>query len=208
MRVRPIGVLDLAIKVLAIGLALYPLLDPGSSHFQGKAMGVRALIYPISTVVIPLAWWVKGRPQPYPYLADIALVLPFVLDAGANVFGLFAISGFDALPHAVGWASLTVAFGLAVAPILRSRWATFGMAVGFGAIIDILWEIGEYLLQRSGSSGLQLTYENTIQDLAMSLTGAAIGALLVVTVLRPPPGAPRSPFGWSSTRMNEVRPAG
>ncbi len=198
MRIRPIGVLDLAIKALAIGLALYPLLDPGSSHFQGKAMGVRALIYPISTVVIPLAWWTRGRPRPYPYLADIALVLPFALDAGANVFGLFAISGFDALPHAIGWASLTVAFGLAVAPILRSQWVTFGMAVGFGAIIDILWEIGEYLLQRSGSSGLQLTYDNTIQDLALSLTGAVIGALLVVTVLRPPPDAPRTVFGWST----------
>ena len=208
MRVRPIGVLDLAIKVLAIGLALYPLLDPGSSHFQGKAMGVRAVIYPISTVVIPLAWWARGRPQPYPYLADITLVLPFALDAGANVFGLFAINGFDALPHAIGWASLTVAFGLAVAPILRSRWATFGMAVGFGAIIDILWEIGEYLLQRSGSSGLQLTYSNTIQDLAMSLTGAAIGALLVVTVLRPPPGTPRSLFGWPPVGTTEVRPVG
>ncbi len=203
MRIRPIGVLDLAIKVLAVGLAIYPLLDPGSSHFQGKAMGVRALIYPISTVVIPLAWLARGRPRPYPYVADIALVLPFVLDAGANVLGLFAFKGFDALPHAIGWASLTIAFGLAVAPIVQSRWVTFGLAVGFGAVVDILWEIGEYLLQRSGASGLQLTYENTIQDLAMSLTGAVVGAILVATVLHPRPGTPRALFGWSGTASRD-----
>ena len=200
MRLRPMLFVDVAIKVLALALAFYPLLDPGSSHFQGKAMGFRAVVYPLSTIAIPLAWWVAGRPRPYPYLADIALVLPFALDAGSNVFGLFAIQGYDALPHAIGWASLAVAFGLAVAPIVRSRPVTFGLAVGFGAVIDILWEIGEYLLQRSGSSGLQLTYENTIQDLAMSLGGAVVGAILVVTVLRPRPDAPRTPFGWSTDR--------
>ena len=80
---------------------------------------------------------------------------------------------------------------------------TFGLAVGFGAVVDILWEIGEYLLQRSGASGLQLTYENTIQDLAMSLTGAVVGAILVATVLHPRPGTPRALFGWSGTASRD-----
>ena len=50
-------------------------------------MGLRAVLWPISTLVIPVVWQVRGRPRPYPYLADIALVMPFLLDAAGNVFG-------------------------------------------------------------------------------------------------------------------------
>ena len=190
------AILDLASQVIAIAVAIVPLIDPSSSHFQGKAMGVRAVIWPLSTVVIPLVWQLRGRPRPYPFLADIALVMPFLFDAAANDLGWFDTKGFDALPHFAGWFFLAIAFGLAVAPMIGRRWVTFGLVVGFGATIDILWEIGEYLLQRSGQSGLQLTYDNTIADLAVSLLGATLGALLVVTVLWPKPGTPTTVFGW------------
>jgi hypothetical protein len=160
-------------------------------------MGVRALIYPASTLLIPALWITAGTPAPYPFLADVCLALPFALDAAGNVFGWFAIKGFDRLPHAVGWFFLTLAFGLAVAPLAGERWIGFGLALGFGAVADIAWEIGEFALMRSGASGLELTYENTIQDLAMSLLGAAGGALVVATVLWPDSGAAHSLFGWS-----------
>ena len=200
MRLAPVAVLDVAVKVAAIVLAVAPLVDLSSSHFEGKAMGLRAVLWPISTIVIPLVWWGRGRPTPYPYLADIALVVPFLLDAAGNVFGWFAISGFDAIPHFVGWLSFTVAFCLAVAPIVERRPVAFGLGVGLGASVAILWEIGEYLVQQSGQSGLQLTYANTIQDLAMGLSGSAVGALLVTTLLWPAPGTPRALFGWSTAR--------
>jgi len=194
---RALLVLDLGVKLGAVALALYPLLDPSASHFQGKAMGARAAVYPWAVVIIPAAWWFAGRPRPYPYVADMALVLPFAFDAAGNVFGWFALTGFDALPHAFGWLSLAIGFGLAVVPLVDRRWLAFLLVAGFGATIDILWEIGEFLLQRSGSSGLQLTYENTIQDLALSLLGATIGALVVVSLGWPKPGTPRRLFGWS-----------
>jgi hypothetical protein len=189
--------LDLVVKGVVVGLSLYPLLRPGASHFQGKAMGVRALIYPAAILLIPAVWLAASAPSPYPYAADIALGLPFLLDVVGNVFGLFAIPRFDAIPHFVGWASLSIAFGLAIGPLVGERWVAFGLALGFGAVIDIVWEIGEFALMRSGASGLQLTYENTIQDLAMSLSGAAFGALLVATVLWPSAALPRGLFGWA-----------
>ena len=198
MRLVPVAALDLAIKAAAVVLAVAPLFDLSSSHFEGKAMGLRAILWPISTVVIPLAWWGRGRPTPYPYLADIALVLPFLLDAAGNVFGWFAIAGFDAIPHFVGWLSFTVAFCLAIGPLVERRPVAFGLGVGLGASLAILWEIGEYLVQQSGQSGLQLTYPNTIQDLAMGLTGSAVGALIATTLLWPVPGTPRALFGWST----------
>jgi len=189
--------IDVAVKVAVVGLALYPLLDPDASHFAGKAMGVRALIYPAFAFLIPVAWLIARRPTPYPYLADIALGLPFAIDAAGNVLGLFAIKGFDALPHAIGWFFLSLAFGLAAAPLLDRRWVAFLVVAGFGASIDILWELGEYLLMKSGSSGLQLTYENTIQDLVTSFLGGVLAAIVVATVLWPKPGTPRSLFGWT-----------
>lgn len=201
MHTRPMSelglALDLIVKVAVVGLSLYPLTRPGSARFAGKAMGVRAVLYPAMTLLIPMIWWLSGRPDPYPFMADIALGLPFVLDAVGNVLGLFAIKGFDAIPHAAGWFFLSVAFGLGIAPLAGEPWIAFGLVVGFGAVVDILWEIGEFLLMRSGASGLELTYENTIQDLTFSLAGAATAAVVVATVLWPDPGTPATLFGWS-----------
>lgn len=191
-------VIDLAVKVAVVVFSLYPIARPGSSHFAGKAMGVRAVVYPGATLLLPLVWLLAGRPQPYPFLADICLGLPFAVDAGSNVLGLFARKGFDAIPHASGWFFLAIGFGLAVAPLSGERWIAFGLVLGFGAVIDILWEVAEFGLMRSGASGLQLTYENTIQDLVMSLAGAAVGAIVVATLLWPAPGTPATPFGWST----------
>jgi hypothetical protein len=188
---------DVAVKVAVVAFSTYPLVRPDASHFHGKAMGVRAWLYPAFTLLIPAIWLGSGRPGPYPFLADIALGLPFLVDAASNVFGLFAIQGFDAIPHSTGWFFLAIAFGLGVAPLVGERWIGFGLVLGFGAVIDILWEAGEFAMMRSGASGLQLTYENTIQDLVMSLSGAAVGALVVATVLWPPPGTPVAPFGWA-----------
>jgi hypothetical protein len=53
-------------------------------------------------------------------------------------------------------------------------------------------------MMQSGASGLQLTYENTIQDLLMSLSGAAVAALVMATLLWPAPGTPATLFGWST----------
>lgn len=189
--------IDLAVKVLVVGLSAYPIVRPGSAHFAGKAMGARAVLYPAAVLLIPVIWFAAGQPQPYAFVADIALGIPFLVDAAGNVFGLYSIKGFDAIAHFVGWFFLSVAFGLAVSPLLPEPWVAFGLVLGFGAIVDVLWEIGEYLLMRSGASGLELTYENTIQDLGMSLAGAALGALVVATVLWPAPGTPASLFGWS-----------
>jgi hypothetical protein len=129
-------VIDVLVKAMVVGFSLYPIARPDSSHFAGKAMGVRAVFYPATTLLIPLVWLVAGRPGPYPFVADIALGIPFALDAGANVFGLFAIKGFDAIPHSVGWFCLSIAFGLAVAPLVSERWILFGLVLGFGAVID------------------------------------------------------------------------
>ena len=78
------------------------------------------------------------------------------------------------------------------------------MATAIGLVADIaikiavivLALIGEYLLMKSGSSGLQLTHDNTIQDLGMSFLGGVAAALVITTALWPRAGTPEAPFGW------------
>ena len=187
---------DVAVKAAVLGLSPLSAGPARVLALRRQGDGCPAILYPATTLLIPAIWWQAGRPEPYPFLADIAAGLPFVLDAAGNVFGLFAIKGFDVLPHSAGWFFLSIAFGLAVAPLAGEPWLAFGLVVGFGAVVDILWEVGEFLLMRSGASGLQLTYENTIQDLVSSLVGAALGAVVVATVLWPAAGTPATPFGW------------
>jgi hypothetical protein len=147
--------IDLAVKSAVVVFAGIPVIRPRSSHFVGKAMGAWAVLYPGMTALIPVVWLLAGSPSPYPVWADISFGLPFAIDAGANAFGLFAIRGFDAVPHATGWFFLCTAFGLAVAPLVGEPWILFALVLGFGAVIDIVWEIGEYAMMRTGASGLQ-----------------------------------------------------
>ncbi len=191
------AILDIAVKVIAIVMVVVPLFDPAASQFMGKALALRTIAAPLFVLAIPAAWLVRRRPVPYPYLADIMLVMPIVLDAAGNGFGWFIATPFELAPHFLGWLSLTLAVGLAIAPMVDRRWVAFGLVVGFGAIVDVVWEIGEFTLARTGGSGIRLGYVDTMRDLGVSLVGAFAGGILVVTVLWPRVGTPRTFFGWS-----------
>ena len=54
-----------------------------------------------------------------------------------------------------------------------------------GAATEILWELSEYAVMKLGSSGLPLTYEDTIGDLALGGLGKLLGATLVSLVWTP-----------------------
>ena len=77
------------------------------------------------------------------------------------------------------------------------RWVAFGLVVGFGAIVDVVWEIGEFTLARTGGSGIRLGYADTMRDLGVSLVGAFAGGILVVTVLWASSASASCRSGWS-----------
>ena len=61
----------------------------------------------------------------------------------------------------------------------------FGLAAGFGAITHILWEIGEYFaFIRDNPDEYETAYTDTIGDLALSLTGSVLAALVLAVVVR------------------------
>jgi hypothetical protein len=175
--------LNVAVKALLVGMLLFSVVSD-LERFNGKAMLARALTYPIATLIVPAVWRLRGRPRPYPHLVDMLIVLPFAIDTGGNVLDLYSVSWFDNLAHFLNWWVLVSAFALALRQTQLGRFPSWGLAVGFGAATEILWELGEYAVMKLGSSGLQLTYEDTIGDLALGGCGTLLGATLVSVAWR------------------------
>jgi hypothetical protein len=175
--------LNVGVKALLVGLLLFSVTS-GLDRFDGKAMAARALTYPLAALVVPIVWRLRGRPQPYPHVVDILVVLPFVVDTGGNVLDLYSLWWFDDVAHFLNWWILVSAFALALRRTRIGRLEAWSIAVGFGAATEILWELGEYTVMKLGSSGLQLTYEDTIGDLALGGAGTLLGATLVSVAWR------------------------
>ena len=64
------------IKALLVLLLLIGLLFPDLPRFDGKAWPLRAMTYPLSTLVVPLVWFIKKPGTKYPHLADTLLEHP------------------------------------------------------------------------------------------------------------------------------------
>ncbi|TML27553.1 MAG: hypothetical protein E6G26_09010 [Actinobacteria bacterium] len=175
--------LNVGVKALLVALLLFSVTS-GLERFNGKAMSARALAYPLAALIVPVVWRLRGRPRPYPHMIDILVVLPFVIDTGGNVLDLYSVWWFDDVAHFLNWWILVSAFALALQRTSLGRLPSWSIAVGFGAATEILWELGEYTVMKLGSSGLQLTYEDTIGDLALGGLGTLLGATIVFVAFR------------------------
>lgn len=190
---RALATVNVAAKVLLIALLLYSVANQDLARFAGKAMTARALTYPLAALIIPVGWLLLGRPRPYPHGADALLVAPFLIDVAGNAADLYnTILRFDDVAHATTWLLLVLAVGMLLLRLRLPAWVTGALCIGFGAASHILWEIIEYLLMVSGSSGLQLTYGDTIGDLALSLSGSVVAGAWI---------------GWLARRRDRRIPA-
>ena len=166
------------IGLLALAVAL-----PDLPQFAGKAMTGRALTYPLATLVVPLAWWIvrrrRGRPVEYPYALDVLLVLPFLVDVGGNALDLYdSIDWWDDANHFVNWGLLVAAIGQLLVRLPVGRLSLVGLAIGFGAVSAILWEIAEYFTFIRGSDEYATAYEDTLGDLVLGTSGSVVAAVI------------------------------
>ena len=183
---RPIFWLNVAVKAALVGLLAFGAFS-GLEQFDGKAFGWRLLGYPIAAIVVPVGWWLAGRPRPYPYAVDILFVSPFLIDVVGNVLDLYdTIAWWDDLNHLVNWALLSLAVGQLLLRFRLPRFETFVIIVGVGAVAAILWELGEYVAFIRNSTELETAYKDTLGDMMLGLTGAALAGLASATVLWKP----------------------
>lgn len=180
----PVFWANVGVKAALVGLLAFGAFS-GLEQFEGKAFGWRLLTYPLSAVLVPLVWQLRGRPQPYPYALDILLVSPFLVDVLGNTFDLYdTVDWWDDANHFVNWGLLTAAFGQLLLRLRVGAWETFGLAIGFGATTAILWEVAEYVSFIRGSDELETAYTDTLGDMLLGLGGSVVAAALTVALLR------------------------
>jgi len=150
-------------------------------QFHGKSMTGRAIGYPIAALIVPVAWFLTARGRRYPIIVDMLVVAPFVIDMVGNAANLYdSISWWDDANHLCNWAILVAGFGVLLLSTSLDRWPLWGLAVGFGAVTAILWELLEYVTFIRNSPELRTAYHDTLGDLALGLTGSVVAATLVV----------------------------
>ena len=172
------------VKVALVVTLLTGLLFPDIPGVAGKGWPERCVGYPLSALVVPTIWALRGRRGRYPYLGDALLVVPFVLDLLGNLVNLYdTMEQFDDILHFVNWTFLVAALVLFVAPAGLARWNLVLMGSGFGALAIVAWEGVEWIVQEMGTTGLQLTYDDTVGDLVLSTAGGVLGAAVAANLL-------------------------
>jgi len=181
LRARPFY--GLMVAILEGGLLLGLLVH--LSQLEGKGWAARTVFYTVITFALPLVWNLSHRRFALSYLACGLLVAPFAVDIWGNIFGLYdSINNFDNYLHFTNWTLLVSCFTVSV---LRSsdlsRKTVVSLATGFGSTMIILWEAMEYLVMKAGTESLHLTYEDTVGDLLLSMSGGFVSALLVTLLM-------------------------
>src|SRR4051812_16916067 len=107
------------------------------------------------------------------------VVAPFVIDMAGNAANLYdTVAWWDDANHLCNWAILVAGFSVLLLSTELGRWPLFGLAVGFGAVTAIVWELLEYVTFIRNSPELTTAYHDTLGDLSLGLSGSAIAAAL------------------------------
>jgi hypothetical protein len=173
-----------AAKALVIALAADAFANSSSPRYRGKGMKLRAVGYTGGLMVVPFAWRLLGRKDPYPRELDLAVTLPLLADAGGNAVGIYQRAHVDDAIHFANGALLTSVVGALVSPRTKTSWEAAGIATAVGTSAAAVWEVAEWVGLKLGAKGMDLTYDDTMADLIETTAGAALGGL--VTLLRHP----------------------
>src|SRR6187399_398740 len=73
---------------LVVALA-FSVAFPDLPQFEGKGMAFRAPFYLLPIAAVPVVWRLRGRPEPYPYIADALVIAPFLADTLGNALNFY-----------------------------------------------------------------------------------------------------------------------
>lgn len=171
---------------------------PGLPQFAGKAFGARAVLYPVLMLSVPAWWFLRRRrpappatPRDVPWGAFTLAMLPFLVDVTGNTLDLYdRVGWFDDVCHLANWALMCGGLGLLTDPEGRASRGLRALAIaGLGALLAIVWELGEWWTFMRFGTELDGAYLDTLGDLALGSLGGLLAAVLVV--MFPPRHVPR-----------------
>jgi hypothetical protein len=180
-----------AVKAGIVALAVDAAVNSNQPRFKGKAMKVRAVGYIGALTIVPMAWRLRGRQQPYPKELDLLVALPILADAGGNAVGIYQRAHVDDAIHFANGALLSGVVGTLAMPRTRTAWEAATFAAAVGTAVAAGWEIFEWVALKLGARGMDLSYDDSMADLIETSGGALLGGL--VTLLRHPTRLRRVP---------------
>ena len=196
----PIAEIGLSIAVLAakgatLAFAMDAFVNADTPRLRGKAIRTRAIGYAGALLIVPVVWRLVPDRGRYPRGLDLAVTVPLLLDAGGNALGLYNEAHIDDVVHLANAAIVSGVAGALLAPRVDEPWqaALSGAAVAIAGATA--WEVAEYGAMRLGANGMDLTYKDTMADLAEGFLGAFIGALFTIARV-PRARADRARDGW------------
>lgn len=172
------------VKAITVALLLFAATHTDWDRFGGKAMGARAVAYPVALLIVPAVWvlWGRARGRRYPALADLLVALPFAVDVAGNAVDAYdRITWFDDACHFVNWGLLLAALAVSLPRGLPAA-ARLGLVIGLGSTSALLWELGEYVTFIRHGTELGTAYTDTLGDMLLGTLGALAGGALVVVL--------------------------
>lgn len=180
-------VLVLGATVAQLAIAAFV---PNLPQFEGKGFRARLIAYPAMMLLAPVLWWlvnrIRGRRSPMPWAAVALIMIPFLIDVTGNTLDLYdRVWWWDDANHYVNWIFLSAGVGVMVARDPRARgWLLTLVVSGVGAIMAILWEIGEYFAFIRNGTELTGAYTDTLGDEILGTLGALTGGIILALVVR------------------------
>ena len=160
---------------------------PNLDQFEGKGFGARLIAYPAMMLALPVGYWLwsrrYGADHPTPWDAYALIWLPFLIDVTGNTLNLYdSITWWDDANHLVNWFLLSAGIGLILSrTTVTQPWVLLWLTAGFGALLAIAWEVGEYFAFIRFGSELDGAYEDTLGDEVLGSFGAlAAGVWMAV----------------------------
>ena len=191
---RALEIAIIGTKAATIACAVDAMINADGKRLRGKAMRTRAVGYTGGLFLVPVLWRILPNRGRYPRGLDLAVTTPLLIDALGNAFGLYEDAHLDDVVHFLNAAIISGIAGALFAGRVDRPWHAAVAGAGASIAGETAWEITEYVAMKAGAGGMNLSYDDTMVDLAASTLGAIVGGL--VTWLRMPRARDERRRGW------------
>jgi hypothetical protein len=162
-------------------------------QFAGKGFAARLVLYPVMMLLVPALWWLRHRRtvaaerSAAPWSGFALVMAPFLIDVTGNTLDLYdTVTWWDDANHFVNWFLLCLGLALVLGvQRVQPAWVRWTVVVGAGAVLAVVWELGEWFAFIRYGKELSTAYRDTLGDEALGTGGAALAALVIARWARP-----------------------